>query len=273
MPSHYAHYQFGKDIVKKLPGELKLIINKNIDSTDAFIVGLQGPDPLYFHNTLLYTRLNREAAEIHHSSGMDFFRPACIYTKENGSSEVKSYLLGSIAHYVLDSACHPLIINYQKKSNLSHSKVERELDNYIIERNGMNPLSTDLKFLLPVNNNLGKICSPFYKTTTVKSMNDSINTMRKTLGKLKAKSDFFRYAEYYALSLIPPIKDTRDMVVMIPKNHVYTDEYYERNSRICIAMDAAVSEAIFLMQETLHSIEAGSALSKRFLPDFLGKIR
>lgn len=273
MPSHYAHYQFGKDIIKELPENLKLIVNKNIDSTDAFIVGLQGPDPLYFHNTLLYTKINREAREIHHSSGIDFFRPACTYVNENESNETKSYLLGCIAHYVLDSKCHPLIIYYQKKENLSHSKVERELDNYIIERNGMNPLDINLNFLLPRNNHLGRICSPFYKTTTVKSMNDSINTMRRTLGKLKAKPKFFRYTEYYALSLIPPIKNTRDMIVMEQKNHLYTDEYYERNSRICMAMDTVVSESISLMQETLHSIEAGSALSKRFLPDFLGKIR
>lgn len=272
MPSYYAHFQFGKNIVRKMPSDLKAIINTNIDSIDAFIVGLQGPDPLYFHKPLFFTLLNYEAGEIHHSRGLDFFTPACNYLREHDSPEAKSYVLGSVAHYVLDASCHPIIVEHQKKEGISHRKVEREFDDFVMRTNGINPIHVDLNLLLPLNKNLGMICSPFYSTADPKLFNLSIADMRTTIGRLSSKSAFLRYAEYTVLSIIPPIKTVRDMIPMKKSAGQLTDEYYERNRLIYEEFINATSEAIDLMRETLSCIESGGSLSQRFTPNYLGKM-
>lgn len=272
MPSYYAHFQFGKDIIRKMPAELKSIINEDINSIDSFIVGLQGPDPLYFHNPLLFTSLNREAGQIHHSSGLDFFAPACNHLKAKRTSQGISYILGCIAHYVLDSSCHPIIIEHQKKDGISHRKVEREFDDYVMRINKFNYKNIEFDLILPANDNLGEICSPFYKTADSRGFNSSIRDMRKTLSRLNAKSDVFRSAEYLVLSLIPPIKTVRDMIPIEHNDKDLSKECLLRNELIYAEFDDAVPLAINLMIDTLDCIKDGGKLSERFIPDYLGKI-
>lgn len=271
MPSYYAHFQFGKNVIRKMPGELKSIINEDIDSIDSFIVGLQGPDPLYFHNPFLFTSLNREAGQIHHASGLDFFTPACIYLKGNKTDQGISYIFGCIAHYVLDSTCHPIIIEHQKKEGISHRMVEREFDDYVMKMNKTNHNDVDFGLVLPDNANLGEICSPFYKTADPRLFNASIKDMRNTLSRLNSKSVVFRYAEYFALSLIPPIKTVRDMIPFVKCDDL-TEEYYQRNELIYAGFENALPIAINLMKVTLDYIENGGKLSERFIPDYLGNI-
>ena len=49
MPSHYAHYYFGKEVIRVMPGDAKDIINSNATSIDAYMIGLHGPDFLAFY--------------------------------------------------------------------------------------------------------------------------------------------------------------------------------------------------------------------------------
>ena len=270
MPSFYAHFQFGKEIIRKSPKGIKDIINTNINSIDAFIVGLQGPDPLYFHNPIFYTSLNREAGRIHHSSGLDFFIPSSKYIRENKHPETISYILGCITHYALDSSCHPVIIKHQKEEKISHRKVEREFDDYIMRMNFMKPGEIDLKFPLPLNKNLVIICSPFYKKANPSLMNTSIRDMRNTLGRLNSSSKVVRYFEYTFLSLIPPIKTVRDMIPLEENVYDFPDEYFKRNEEIYSAFKKSIPRSISLMEEMINCIEKGDPLSDEFSPDYLG---
>ena len=49
MPTTYAHYTFGQEVLKNLDGEIKKIIDKNID---LYNIGLHGPDILFYHKPL-----------------------------------------------------------------------------------------------------------------------------------------------------------------------------------------------------------------------------
>ena len=44
MPSHYAHYYFGKEVIRVMPGDAKDIINSNATSIDADMRDLHDPD-------------------------------------------------------------------------------------------------------------------------------------------------------------------------------------------------------------------------------------
>ena len=49
MPSTYAHYQFGQEVLKELPNDIKKIIIKNKESYD---IGLHGQDLFFYYLTL-----------------------------------------------------------------------------------------------------------------------------------------------------------------------------------------------------------------------------
>ena len=46
MPTTYAHFRFGNDVLKVLPDEMKKTINKNIE---LYNIGLHGPDILIYN--------------------------------------------------------------------------------------------------------------------------------------------------------------------------------------------------------------------------------
>ena len=51
MPGTYALYAFGKKVLAQVDDEIKNIILKNMD---LFLIGLHGPDILFYYKTLIY---------------------------------------------------------------------------------------------------------------------------------------------------------------------------------------------------------------------------
>ena len=51
MPGTYAHYAFGKKVLAQVDDEIKNIILKNMD---LFLIGLHGPDILFYYKPLIY---------------------------------------------------------------------------------------------------------------------------------------------------------------------------------------------------------------------------
>ena len=46
MPSTYAHYRFGQEVLKELPNDIKKII---IENKELYDIGLHGPDILFYY--------------------------------------------------------------------------------------------------------------------------------------------------------------------------------------------------------------------------------
>ena len=57
MPAAYAHYVFGKKVFQELSGTEKEIIRKG---EDAFLLGLHGPDLLFYYFPLCKNRINQQ---------------------------------------------------------------------------------------------------------------------------------------------------------------------------------------------------------------------
>ena len=54
MPSTYAHYRFGRDVYRRLPDDIKGIIS---DERRLFLIGLHGPDILFYYKPLKSNRV------------------------------------------------------------------------------------------------------------------------------------------------------------------------------------------------------------------------
>ncbi|MBK5253503.1 MAG: zinc dependent phospholipase C family protein [Peptostreptococcaceae bacterium] len=152
------------------------------------MLGLHGPDILFFHKVYKATPINKEGSDIHRKAGKDFFNRTIPYVKAYPTPENLSYILGFMCHFMLDTACHPLVNEYMTKENLSHSTVEMEFDSYIIRSLKKDPLLINQIFHIQSNLDLGEIISPFYRTTTPKTVYDSINWMKHILNIMTSSS-------------------------------------------------------------------------------------
>ena len=62
MPAAYAHYRFGKEVYKELPENEKEWIR---EGKDAFLLGLHGPDLLFYYFPLSKNRINQQGVRLH----------------------------------------------------------------------------------------------------------------------------------------------------------------------------------------------------------------
>ena len=146
MPDIITHYIFGLDTahnIKETPIYKVLKRHK-----DLFAIGLQGPDPFYYHHLHGKDHKAIVGSKMHSEKTGDFLMAALCYMKKypEGSAafdECFSYLCGFICHYILDSMAHPYIFylggrfiedtpETHKYKGL-HKKIELAIDTILCE--------------------------------------------------------------------------------------------------------------------------------------------
>jgi len=269
MPSHYAHYYFGKEVIRVMPGDVKDIINTSRFCVKAYILGLQGPDILAFYRPyILNNRLNREGSRIHHNSGSDFFSEAARRLKKDAGPEQYSYIFGCLAHYMLDSACHPIVTQYMAETGLTHAKIEREFDNYVLKICRKSPKGLDLGPILPEDPRLGKLIAPFYRKVSPKEIIESVHSMSRILSLMGSKNPRVRTAGYRILSAVPSeaVRSHRDMIVQDQECR----EALKSSVRLFDALNKSVMDTSVELDHLMDSILIGAPASERLQPDYLG---
>lgn len=130
MPACYAHYRFGQKLIQQLPPEARRLTRH---FRQLFLVGLQGPDPFFYHNPLVKTKIVKMGSSFHHQTGREFFTHACTAVN---SDAAMAYLLGLLGHYCLDSMCHPFVHAHTDTGNISHVEMETEFDCFLLKLDG-----------------------------------------------------------------------------------------------------------------------------------------
>lgn len=136
MPTTYTHDAFGKVVYQKLPEDIKRVI---AGYKMAFLIGLHGPDLLFYYRPFEKNEVNERGHAMHEAAAAEFFRRGKASYLQNRDEELLSYLTGFICHYMLDSTCHPYIEEYMKETGAGHDEIETDLDRYLMERHGFNP--------------------------------------------------------------------------------------------------------------------------------------
>lgn len=137
MPATYAHYVFGKKVFAALPREERAWIQKG---KDAFLLGLHGPDLLFYYYPVGKNRINQQGVHLHKQLAADFFERGRIQYKRSKDPVLRAYLYGFICHFILDSECHPYVDCYMEEKRIGHLEIETELDRYLMELDGRDPL-------------------------------------------------------------------------------------------------------------------------------------
>ena len=141
MPAIYAHDRFGQDVIERVGGTVKELIQ--IERA-AFDIGLQGPDLLFYYRPLLPNDIRKIGSRIHGMSGRRFFGRCVSLQRENPDDAMLAYLLGSLCHFVLDSHLHPQVERRCAQGDVVHTEVEMSFDRSLMVEDGLDPLTTAL---------------------------------------------------------------------------------------------------------------------------------
>lgn len=145
MPALITHDFFGRDVYDRL----YTLIGGSRDEAEAFLLGNQGPDPLFY--TVLSPQLrehNRLGSTMHNKKPSELLAAFKNSLGILGSAELevgRAYALGFLCHYTLDSTMHPFVFfhEYQlcdaSEPGLSradgsevHGIIESELDELVL---------------------------------------------------------------------------------------------------------------------------------------------
>lgn len=146
MPDIITHYIFGLDTAQNLKQtHLYPLLKEN---RDLFLIGLQGPDPIYYHHLRKKDNKSYIASKMHTEKTGDFLvSTLCQIKKYDVSSkefnEGMSFISGFICHYILDSMAHPYIfylggryveeLPETRKYMGLHKKIELAIDTILCE--------------------------------------------------------------------------------------------------------------------------------------------
>lgn len=147
MPAIITHDFFGRDVYETAQD----LIGTQDEERKAFLLGNQGPDPLFF---LVITPLPRYRNSLKIGSLMHRIDPALLLVALKESLDVleehekgvgRAFFAGFLCHYLLDRSMHPFVYSQQyalcdagiegltrKNGSDVHAEIERELDEMVL---------------------------------------------------------------------------------------------------------------------------------------------
>ncbi len=137
MPAVYAHYVFGKKVFRALPEKERILIRRR---KDLFLLGLHGPDLLFYYKPVRKNRINQMGRRMHRELAAEFFEKGRMEWEKRKSEGLRVYLYGFLCHFILDSECHPYVNCYMEEKQVGHMEIETEFDRYLMELDGYDPL-------------------------------------------------------------------------------------------------------------------------------------
>lgn len=254
MPASYAHYRFGKLLLPTLPNDVRQCIQRFRRMYDA---GLQGPDFFFFYNPFLNTPTGELGRVFHRQTGQEFFPVAC---KAATSEAARAYLYGLLAHYCLDSLCHPFVNRLVQIEEARHVPLESELERFLLTLDGeASPETFDMSKYFRLTRGECMTVSGFYPGSTGGKVFQGIRFMAlftkflahpnrsrqtKILQKLKPSLCDF----------LIPAEENEDLAPYVRELH---DLYGQ-----------ALEQYPMLLQQLSDHLQTGSGFDEAFAADF-----
>ena len=181
MPANYAHNRFGK-LVFACPGPW-LEEHKRI-----FLAGCHGPDPLFYYDATQPNMARDLAEKTHLTSGRELFTRLCDLVREDTEGPGWAYLYGFLAHYALDSSCHPLVNALHRSGECNHTELETEFDRFLMELDGIRkPHTRDLGKHMRLTEAECALAASFFPGLTGSQFTLCLEKMRRATGLLSGR--------------------------------------------------------------------------------------
>ena len=216
MPSTYAHYRMGQEVVRLVPDHMKQVIDNN---RELFEIGLHGPDILFYYKPLSANEINETGYGMHDHAGREFFEHAAYVLKQKDyESSYLAYVYGFICHFTLDTTCHGYIGEKIAASGVSHAEIEVEFDRELMIKDGFNPISHKLtNHIVPAARN-SEVISPFFEGITSKQVQKALQGMISTNNLLLVPSKCKRLFVHTLLHVAGNYKEMHGLMINATKN-------------------------------------------------------
>lgn len=146
MPAMMTHDFFGQDA---FGSALQVVEMSTPDERDAFLLGNQGPDPLFYIRLVpAFDEFAKLGSDMHHvppSALLRTFKQALVDLPAEQQAQGRAYLAGFLCHYLLDRTVHPLVYFWERglcgagvegldssDAGMVHAEVERDLDEMVL---------------------------------------------------------------------------------------------------------------------------------------------
>lgn len=257
MPAFYTHLRFGNQLLQSLSKETMRPVRH---FRRLFEAGLQGPDFFFYHNPLVRTETVELGSRFHHQSGGAFFTQVCTVLREDPSEAGLAYLYGLLAHYCLDSQCHPFVHQVTKDGTIGHTELEVEFDRYLLAKDGYeSPHTQDLSGRMKLTRGECVTVARFYPPATPGNVYQSVANMKRCMGFLAGKNRKF-------LAFVMKRTPASIQQQLMPE-HANHKCLHLNKDMMALYEEAAQSYPVLLAQLLSH-LERETPLGKEFERDF-----
>lgn len=221
MPTTYAHYKFGKDVMGALPRTLQNSIEAKQELYD---IGLHGPDILFYYKALSHNHVNITGYNLHEKFADTFFRQAAGNIRQSADPDgAQAYIYGFICHFALDSECHKYIEKMIQVSGISHSEIEMEFDRLLLTEDFINPVTyIATKHIHPTRKN-AEIIAPFFDGITPEEVEKALHSMISVHKLLLAPKPFKRNLLLLGMRLAGQYDSKHGMIMSTAPNPACED--------------------------------------------------
>lgn len=254
MPASYAHYRFGKLLLPGLPSDVRQCIQRFRRMYDT---GLQGPDPFFYYNIFGKSAVGDLGEQFHRQSGQEFFTRACAQADNEAA---QAYLYGLLAHYCLDSRCHPFVNRMVSIGEAEHVALESELERVLLVKDGVDvPETYDRSKHIRLTRGECMTVARFFPPATGANISRCIKGMTFSLRLLgnanrsRTEKLISRFAPGHMSHLVPG-EEVADYAYMI--------------GELLELFDQALVRYPLLLQQLQQHRKEGTPLDDVFAPDF-----
>lgn len=160
MAAGYTHYCFGKDVLHRLPEDIRRFLLKY---KDTYMIGQQGPDILFFYSPfIIKNKVCQKGIRMHKRFGRELTERARILYKKYKNDYFKAYYMGFLCHFMLDCRVHNYIRDAVFKYGVTHSDIEAHMDRHLMNKDGRNFLVLNPYSYMQSSDELCDAVAPFY---------------------------------------------------------------------------------------------------------------
>ena len=279
MPALYAHLRFGEEVAKLLPAPYKQLIQAY---PEAFALGTQGPDVLFYHKPLKTNEIKARGTLLHTWSGEKFFLAQgakLLANAPDGNAEdilttngaLAAYTCGFLCHFTLDTSCHPYIDAHSTQA-VTHGKIESEFDKHVLRLNNMPTRGYNVATPIADRNGVKEAVAKTVEADE-SAIALCIETMHKINGMFSKKCEFFHTVIHAILKIVNMDKKFGDMFL-----HKKDDPLCEEtNAELMKRFNSAVLQAAMLIQQYFDNlpafVESQTIQHELFRYDFSGILK
>lgn len=267
MPSTYAHYRMGKEVKTYLNLKERNIVEKY---PDLYMIGLHGPDILFYYGALWSNPVNAVGFGLHEQSGRSYFEAACkVIAKSNNKEAALAYTYGVLNHFALDTTCHKYVDEKIECSEVTHTEIEVEFDRSLMILDGYDPVRHVLTDHIHPTTSNAEIISQFYPGITAKQVKKSLNSMISYNKLLLANTDFKRNVIYAILKATGNYTEMHGLIVNPMGNSVCEDS----NQKLMELYEQAKTRAVTFIHDFDENMRGIKPFDLIFDYDFGGRMK